>query len=127
MRFKDFVNKNKAPNISDKVTENVRLDEGRKYIDVNSREKIGIDQPHQDGQQVLGHLESGRAVNKDGSLSHGGKPFYLTRAQADALRRADFTIAKSRLVENEGGTNSITIELDQEVLLMLIDLQGRVC
>ena len=101
----------KATELLKKLDEAGQLDEGRKYIDVKNGEKIGIDRPHVPGQKVHGHLENGRAVNQDGSLSHGGQPFRLTRAQADAFRRAGFHIPKSRLIESEhGDVINLTLE-----------------
>lgn len=50
----------------------------------------------------------------------------MTRAQADALRAADFSIARSRLVEGVERAGPIAVDLDPEVLLMLIDLQDGV-
>jgi hypothetical protein len=121
IRLKDILRKNastgksKAGKLLEKFEDAGQLDEGRKYIDVNNREKIGIDRPHVSGQQVHGHLEGGRAVNKDGSVSHGHQPFYLTKEQAAALRRADFKIPKSRLIESE---NNGKVTLDLELVLV---------
>lgn len=99
-----------------------QLDEGRKFIKANNREEIGIDQPHVPGQQVHAHLPNGRAVNKDGSISHGGKPFELKKDWADALCRIEFDIPKSRLIESDGDTT--TVEINGPMLEFLVELQA---
>lgn len=112
-----------APRKAEKLADNAgQLDEGRRFIKVNNREQIGIDKAHVKGQQEHAHLENGRAVNKDGTVSHGGPPFELTRDQAVALKHENYKIAKSRLVESDG--SKITVELDPAVLGFLIDLQA---
>ncbi|WP_170868100.1 hypothetical protein [Methylobacterium sp. 13MFTsu3.1M2] len=100
------------------------LYESRKYIKVSNREQIGIDKPVAPGQQTHGHLENGRAVNKDGSLSHGGSPFYLTKAQEKALLAANFKIPKSRLIESEG--DMVTVTISHELYELLEELKRHV-
>lgn len=127
-RLRDILQKN-APTGTSKATKLLKtleeaghLDEGRKYIDVKNGEKIGIDRPHVLGQKVHGHLENGRAVNQDGSLSHGGEPFRLTKAQADALQRANFDIPTSRLIESENG-DKVNLTLERVLVELLADLK----
>lgn len=119
-RFSEFAS-SRAKKIADKVEQ---LDEGRGFIKVNNREQIGVDQPHVPGQQEHAHLPNGRAVNKDGSISHGGEPFTMKKSWADALRRHDFDIAQTRLVESEGGQVAIT--LDAPMIEFLTELQAFV-
>ncbi len=127
-KLKDILQKNaptgtsNASKLLKKLEEAGQLDEGRKYIDVKKGEKIGIDRPHVSGQQVHGHLENGRAVNQDGSLSHGGRPFHLTKAQAAALQRANFEIPKSRLIESENG-DKVNLTLERVLVELLADLK----
>jgi hypothetical protein len=101
-----------------------QLDEDRDWIDLKRGAQIGIDEPHVKGQQRHAHLPSGRAVNQDGTVSHGGKPFYLTREEAKVLRQQDFTIKKSRLVESLDA-NMVTLEIDQRIADFLIELQAQ--
>lgn len=98
------------------------IEEGRKWVNANSRERIGIDKPHHDGQQEHAHLPNGRAVNKDGSISHGGKPFTIKKDWADALRQLSFDIPKSRLIESEGG--NVSVELNRALIEFLMELQS---
>lgn len=99
-----------------------QLDEGRKWIEMKKGEQIGIDEPHVKGQQRHAHLPGGRAVNQDGTLSHGGKPFRLTKDEAKVLRQQSFAIKKSRLVESLG-VSMVTIEIDERMVGVLIALQ----
>jgi hypothetical protein len=113
-----------APSRAKKAAEKIgeqHLEEGRKFIKVG-HEQIGVDKPHHNGQQEHAHLPNGRAVNKDGSLSHGGDPFTMKKSWVDALRGHNFSIAKSRLVESDG--DNVTVELDAAVLEFLAELQA---
>jgi hypothetical protein len=109
----------RAKKLTDKMEQ---LNEGRKYIDADKQGQIAIDTPHHAGQQVHGHLPDGRAVNKDGSPSHGKGPFRLTKKQAKALRDEGFAIKKSRIVEGAGNIK-VTVEIDPDVLTFLIELR----
>lgn len=112
----------RAKEVIDKVEQ---LDEGRKYIDPNNHEQIAIDTPHHEGQQKHAHLPNGRAVNQDGSISHGGDPFVMNRDWADALRRQKFSIPKSRIIEGEGET--VAVDLDPRLIEFLTKLQAYLC
>ena len=116
--FREFVSRTakKVP----KENERQHLEEARKVIKTG-HEQIGIDKPHHKGQQVHAHLPNGRAVNKDGSISHGGDPFIIKKSWADALRGHDFFIDKSRLVESSD--DRVTIKVNAELLEFLFELQ----
>ncbi|MDE2440929.1 MAG: hypothetical protein KGP14_07870 [Betaproteobacteria bacterium] len=121
MRFTEIVGPSRAEEVAQKLE---KLNEGRKTIPVSNHETAAIDDPHVVGQQVHAHMANGRAVNQDGSLSHGGEPFRLTKDQAAALKRFDFNIAKSRLVECVDGT--VMMELDRELVELLLALKHLV-
>lgn len=129
MKYRDIFNPpvpprpSKARAIMKRMREVERLEEAQKRIKVSNREDAWIHDPHVPGQQVHGHREDGRAVNKDGSLSHGGEPYHLTRAQADAFRREGFKIRKNRLVEGQGEGEQVTVTMSREVYDILIAIQ----
>lgn len=102
------------------------LNEGRrKWINASKGEMIGVDPAHVDGQQVHAHLPNGRAVNIDGSVSHGGEPFYMERSWIDALKRFDFNIQKSRLVEGEDVGPAKYYALERELVEFLKALRKQ--
>lgn len=131
MKIKDILNPNRpitAKRLIKQLSEwaerdaTNRLEEGRKYIEVSNHERIGIDQPHAPNQEVHAHLENGRAVTKSGKRSHGGEPFTLSRAQAAALRKANFKIPDNRLIESEGQPKA-TVRLDPALIELLNELK----
>ena len=121
VRYKEIVGSSRAQELAEQLEE---LNEGRKIISVSNRETAAIDDPHVLGQQVHAHMANGRAINQDGSLSHGGEPFRLTKDQVTALKRFDFKVAKSRLVESADGT--VMVELDRELVELLLALKHLV-
>lgn len=107
MRFKEFTDLPTLSNIAVEWTDTKdveALNEGRKWVKGRFDRSLGIDQPTHGAGERHAHIYGRKGdeigcITVSGGLSHGYTKVQLDPADADALRRQNFNIPKSNIVE----------------------------